>query len=107
MKGGGYSLTARWAGSMVRGSTDAISGLQQNYVHTFQRPDAQDFLINARNRNWMPAIKESLALGNSTTMMTVGVAHIGGRKGLVALLCGEGYKVERVGTNEDACGPEA
>ena len=35
-----YSLSARWAGSTVRGSTDAISGLQRNYVHTFQRPDA-------------------------------------------------------------------
>jgi uncharacterized protein YbaP (TraB family) len=54
----------------------------------------------------MPAIKESLARGNSTTMMTVGIAHIGGRKGLVALLCSEGYKVERVGTDENACGPE-
>jgi uncharacterized protein YbaP (TraB family) len=55
----------------------------------------------------MPAIKESLARGNSTAMMTVGIAHIGGRTGLVALLCSEGYKVERVGTNEDACGPES
>jgi len=94
-------LQASWASGDAKG----ISALLDGYFNG--RPDAQDFLINARNRNWMPAIKESLALGNSTTMMTVGVAHIGGRKGLVALLCGEGYKVERVGTNEDACGPEA
>ncbi len=29
-------------------------------------------------------------------MMAVGTAHIGGDKGLLALLCGEGYDVERV-----------
>ena len=29
-------------------------------------------------------------------MMTVGAAHIGGENGLLALLCGEGYEVERV-----------
>jgi uncharacterized protein YbaP (TraB family) len=91
--------------SWASGDAKGMSALLDGYFSG--RSQAQDLLINARNRNWIPAIKESLARGDSTTMMTVGVAHIGGRKGLVALLCGEGYKVERVGTGEDACGPEA
>lgn len=89
----------------ARGDAKTMAALLDAYFKG--HPEAQDILIDSRNRNWMPAIEESLARGDSTTMMTVGVAHIGGRKGLVALLCGEGYKVERVGTNEDACGPEA
>ena len=89
----------------ARGDAKAMAGVLAAYFDG--RPEAQDILIDSRNRNWMPALEESLARDNSTTMMTVGVAHIGGRKGLVALLCSQGYKVERVGTNENACGREA
>ena len=35
-----FSLNGYWAGSSVRGSTDAIALLQQSNVHSFQRPDA-------------------------------------------------------------------
>jgi hypothetical protein len=35
-----YNLSGFWAGSRVGGSTEAISRLQQNAVHGFQRPDA-------------------------------------------------------------------
>jgi hypothetical protein len=35
-----YNLTGFWAGSRVAGSADAISRLQRNTVHAFQRPDA-------------------------------------------------------------------
>jgi hypothetical protein len=35
-----YSISGYWAGSSVRGSEDALSRLQQNPVHAFQRPDA-------------------------------------------------------------------
>jgi hypothetical protein len=35
-----FSVNGYWAGSSVRGSTDAITALQKNGVHTFQRPDA-------------------------------------------------------------------
>jgi hypothetical protein len=46
LKGGGYSLTGHWAGSTVHGTADAISDLQQDYVHTFQRPDATSFTFD-------------------------------------------------------------
>lgn len=35
-----FSVTGFWAGSNVRGSTDAIDRLQTNNVHAYQRPDA-------------------------------------------------------------------
>ena len=35
-----WSLQGHWAGSTVRGSATAITDLQQNNVHSFQRPDA-------------------------------------------------------------------
>ena len=35
-----FNLTGYWAGSSVRGTTRAITALQKNGVHTFQRPDA-------------------------------------------------------------------
>jgi hypothetical protein len=36
----GYSITGYTAGSTVRGDAEAIAGLQQSNVHSFQRPDA-------------------------------------------------------------------
>ncbi|MCC7126786.1 MAG: hypothetical protein IT178_18190 [Acidobacteria bacterium] len=35
-----YNITGFWAGSRLSGSTEAITRLQKNNVHTFQRPDA-------------------------------------------------------------------
>ena len=35
-----FSLQGHWAGSSVRGSAEAITDLQENNVHSFQRPDA-------------------------------------------------------------------
>ena len=60
------------------------------------RPEAKEFLVDRRNRDWLRPLKEALARQDGTAMMTVGAAHIGGENGLLALLCGEGYDVERV-----------
>ena len=41
-------------------------------------------------------------------MITVGAAHFGGKEGLLALICDEGYRVERLmdrGGIADACQP--
>ncbi|HVG84591.1 MAG TPA: DUF5916 domain-containing protein, partial [Vicinamibacterales bacterium] len=35
-----YNVTGYWAGSHVRGSTEAVTRLQKNTVHSYQRPDA-------------------------------------------------------------------
>ncbi|HXG89349.1 MAG TPA: DUF5916 domain-containing protein [Vicinamibacterales bacterium] len=36
-----YNISGFWAGSSVRGSTEAVTRLQRNNVHAFQRPDAE------------------------------------------------------------------
>lgn len=69
------------------------------------RPDAEDFLIGRRNRLWLSTINPVLQHGG-TSMITVGAAHVGGKGGLVALICAEGYAVERVlddGRSANAC----
>jgi hypothetical protein len=40
---GKYSLTGFASGSTVRGSEDAIAGIQRSTVHSYQRPDADSF----------------------------------------------------------------
>lgn len=86
------------------GNAKAMNAILDSYFRG--HPEAQELLIDRRNHYWLPVLNDVLAQESSTTMITVGVAHIGGRAGLLALLCGEGYKVERAGTDENACGPE-
>ena len=69
------------------------------------RPAAREFLVSRRNRMWLGMINPLLQ-GPVTAMITVGAAHIGGKNGLLALFCGEGYRVERLldkGGAADAC----
>ena len=40
---GKYSLTGFASGSTVRGTEDAIAGIQRSTVHSYQRPDADSF----------------------------------------------------------------
>ncbi|MEO8681325.1 MAG: DUF5916 domain-containing protein [Vicinamibacterales bacterium] len=40
-----YSLSGYWAGSRIKGSPDAITRLQENNAHAYQRPD-QDYVEN-------------------------------------------------------------
>ena len=71
------------------------------------RPDVRDFLVSRRNRMWLGVINPLLQRPG-TTMITVGAAHIGGKDGLLALICDEGYRVERLmgrGGIGDACQP--
>lgn len=68
-------------------------------------PEAEDFLVTRRNRLWLSTI-DPLLQRPGTAMITVGAAHIGGSRGLIALICGEGHRVERLldnGRDMDAC----
>jgi uncharacterized protein len=72
--------------------------------------EAQDLLISNRNRAWVPSVRELLQ-GGRTAMVTVGAAHMGGRNGLISLLCAEGHVIERVAADGNgstrACGPNS
>jgi hypothetical protein len=41
-----FNLAGFWAGSRVSGSTEAITRLQENNVHAFQRPDADHLSVD-------------------------------------------------------------
>ena len=102
------SRTEELVHTWAEGDADRFTALmEQNFTG---HVEAQDLLISNRNRNWVPAVTDLLASGR-TAMVTVGAAHIGGSKGLISLVCGAGYKVERVGTNgapdSNACGPNS
>jgi len=77
-----------------RGDAAHFSALLDGYFK--DRPEAREFLVDRRNRDWLDPLKQALTRPDSTTMMTVGAAHIGGENGLLMLLCGQGYEVERV-----------
>ena len=89
-------LLQTWAS----GDAQHFTALLEGYFKG--RPEAKEFLIDRRNRNWLDALKQSLERPDGTTMITVGAAHIGGESGLIALLCGEGYEVERVAERGEA-----
>ena len=73
------------------------------------RREAQDFLVGRRNRLWLTTINPLLQRSGAS-MITVGAAHVGGKDGLIALICNEGYTVERVledGGSTSACAVSA
>jgi len=84
-----------------RGDAGAFGSLLTGYFR--DSPEAQEALIDRRNRNWLARIKQLLEAGG-IAMVTVGAAHIGGEKGLLALLCGEGYEVERMASGNANAG---
>jgi hypothetical protein len=55
-----YSVNGFWAGSRVEGSTDAITRLQSNNVHAFQRPDADHVELDV-TRTMLPGHAASAA----------------------------------------------
>ena len=91
-----------------RGDVNRFTALLEAYFK--DRPEAQEMLINKRNRNWLTSFKQFLERPG-TTMVTVGAAHIGGANGLVSMLCRQGYQVEQLNGRdsvaENACGREA
>jgi uncharacterized protein YbaP (TraB family) len=95
-------LVNTWA----RGDAQAFSDLIERDFAGHE--EAQDVLISNRNRTWLPSIRELLTTGR-TAMVTVGAAHIGGLKGVLALLCDAGHGVQRIGENgaaaSSACSP--
>ncbi|CAM3486562.1 Polysaccharide biosynthesis protein GumN [Flavobacterium longum] len=56
--------------------------------------DYQDELLNDRNANWIPKIEQIAK--QKPTFFGVGAGHLGGGKGVIALLRKKGYTVEPV-----------
>jgi hypothetical protein len=52
----------------------------------------EDILLDRRNRNWIAAMGKFMR--DKPTIFAVGAGHLGGPKGVIALLRKEGYRVE-------------
>jgi uncharacterized protein len=59
-------------------------------------PEIFKTMIVERNRTWLPAI-ETMLTNSEVECVLVGVGHLPGTEGLLALLDGRGYKVEQLG----------
>jgi len=57
-----FNISGYWAGSRVHGNTDAIVRLQENNVHSFQRPDA-DYLELDQAATTLSGHSGSIAFG--------------------------------------------
>jgi hypothetical protein len=57
-------------------------------------PQYNELLLDARNRRWVPTI-EKMATAQST-FFAVGAGHLGGPKGVLALLREQGYRVRPI-----------
>ena len=62
-------------------------------------PKIYDMFLNNRNDMWVKKIPEILKSGSS--LIAVGVRHLVGKDGLIALLRKEGYTVEPVTQNKN------
>ena len=59
-----------------------------------KNPKVLDLLIVRRNREWMPKLEAHIKRGHS--FIAVGVGHLVGDRGLIAMLRKRGYTVERI-----------
>ena len=71
-----YSVTGYWAASHITGSTEAISRLQENTVHAFQRPDA-DYVELDRNATALSGHAGSASFGKISGERTRFNSYVG------------------------------
>jgi len=81
-----YELLSAWAS----GDSGALVKLVDEGFKDV--PILRSQLLVARNRNWIPRLKEMLA-SDKTHFVTVGVGHLVGKDSVVAMLRAKGYKV--------------
>ncbi|HEX5281852.1 MAG TPA: TraB/GumN family protein [Micropepsaceae bacterium] len=92
-------LLAAWSSGNIDRLSAELAGIFN------PSPETEKFLLSQRNHLWLSTIRPLLQRPG-TTMITVGAAHIAGSDGLIALICGEGYRVERLldsRADSDAC----
>lgn len=68
-----------------------IYGLYNMMKEDESLAEYEDALLNTRNKNWIPIMKDEMA--SQRTFFAVGAGHLGGREGVIRLLRNAGYKV--------------
>lgn len=87
------ALHAAWRS----GDVAALAAIERRDFKGF--PGLRRRLLDQRNRNWLPRLRGCLA-STDTCFVVVGVEHMVGRDGLLALLRGAGYQVVQLRARE-------
>ncbi len=76
--------------------TGDLEGLEATINKSLEDfPEIRDLLLTGRNRNWIPKIEDCVR-GHGIYLIIMGVAHMSGEDGVVAMLRRAGYKVEQM-----------
>ena len=75
------------------GDAEAIAAILFAPDKYEKNPKLIDILMTRRNKEWLPALEQHISGGRA--FIAVGVGHLIGEQGLVALLRERGYRVER------------
>lgn len=77
----------------LNGNLEGLISISENYMSE-DYAEFKEELLNKRNRRWVPAIGE--LVGDKTSFIAVGAAHLPGKDGLIRLLGEAGYQLEPV-----------
>lgn len=81
---------------VIHWKTGDLDGLEATINRSLvDFPEIRDLLLTKRNRNWIPEIEDCVR-GRGTYLIIMGVAHMSGEEGVVALLRQAGYEVEQM-----------
>ncbi|MGI9087555.1 MAG: TraB/GumN family protein [Chthoniobacterales bacterium] len=86
---GGDRLMEAWR----RGDVDTLAAIVHGEYREF--PAFGNRLLDERNRNWLPKLEREIHSGK-TCFVVVGAGHLGGPAGLLSLLRGHGYRLEKL-----------
>ncbi|MGB7318018.1 MAG: TraB/GumN family protein [Planktotalea sp.] len=89
-----YEQNHAEAWEMSRRAVMQIEGRSQDELRALFSEWEEDLLI-LRNQAWIPVILEALD-GNRQITVAAGAGHLGGAKGILALLKAEGFSLERL-----------
>ena len=81
---------------VLQWKTGDLAGLETTINRSYAAfPEIRDVLLTKRNRNWIPKIEDCIR-GRGTYLIVMGVTHMSGEEGVVALLRRAGYGVEQM-----------
>lgn len=72
-------------------SATSLDDLMNALVESKEGEIIRDCVITPRNYAWLPKFKQSLETSGPSITFLVGIGHVGGNEGLIALLQKEGY----------------
>jgi uncharacterized protein YbaP (TraB family) len=94
IKGGGESSDSQFAEMVDLYKQQDIQGMQDMVNDEGGTGPYNDLLLVNRNRKWIPVMEKMMQ--GQATFFAVGAGHLGGEKGVIALLRKAGYTVEPV-----------